>query len=117
MAANKPIFFDASGRRAARVSLVGWAVAVLSTILGAVFVGTLFAAPQMGQLRLPGQLTPINFAKLEPTARDPALLGSAARLAGKVRAREAMARLWRQREARTIGNTARPKGRPLSIAF
>ncbi len=112
--ANKPIFFDASGRRAARVSFVGWAVAIVSTILGAVFVGTLFAAPQMEQLRLPGQLTAITFAKLERTAKDPSLLRSAAR------AREELAKLWRLRAARNSNNVAsaaRPKGRPLSIAF
>src|SRR5277367_2030291 len=114
--ANKPIFFDASGRRATRVSVIGWVVAVVSTLLFAVFVGTLFAAPQMAHLRLPGQLTPITFAKLEPTAKDPALLRSAARLAAKARTREALARRWRQRDA-AAGIYARPKGRPLSIAF
>ncbi|HWU27411.1 MAG TPA: polysaccharide deacetylase family protein [Rhizomicrobium sp.] len=112
--ANKPIFFDASGRRAARVSFAGWAVAAISTILGAVFLGTLFAAPQMEKLQLPGQLTPITFARLERTAKDPSLLKSA------YRAREELARLWKQRAAHRSnfgGVSPRPKSRPLSIAF
>jgi peptidoglycan-N-acetylglucosamine deacetylase len=116
--ANKPIFFDASGRRATRVSVIGWVVAVVSTLLFAVFVGTLFAAPQMANLRYPGQLSAIIFAKLEPTAKDPALLRSAARLAAKARADRA--RLWKMREERhpgAAGIPARPLGRPLSIAF
>ena len=118
--ANKPIFFDATGRRAARVSIVGWVAAVVSTILGAVFVATLFASPQMAQLRLPGQLTAINFTNLLPKARDPQLLRSAAKLASEAVARRAeRARLWRQRSARQFPASAlkRRSGRPLTIAF
>ena len=119
--ANKPIFFDATGRRAARVSLAGWTIAVLSTVLGIIFVTTLFAAPQMAQLRLPGQLTPINFTELEPKAKDPALLRSAAKLAARVRVQRAeLARVWKQRSARHYSAAAllaRTEGRPLAIAF
>jgi cellulose synthase/poly-beta-1,6-N-acetylglucosamine synthase-like glycosyltransferase/peptidoglycan/xylan/chitin deacetylase (PgdA/CDA1 family) len=118
--ANKPIFFDATGKRAARVSTVGWAVAVVSTLLGIVFAATLFASPQMAQLRLPGQLTPINFANLEPKAKDPALLRSAAKLAAEARAKRAdLARNWRQKSARQFPAAALRvrRGRPLSIAF
>jgi len=112
---NKPIFFDASGRRAARVSVAGWAVAVISTILGGVFVATLFAAPQMSQLRLP-KLTPINFTDL---AKDPALLKSFAKLAAKASAQRAeQARIWRQRSARRYSPGARAAtGRPLTLGF
>ncbi len=118
--ANKPIFFDATGRRAARVSVVGWVAAVLSTILGIVFVATLFASPRMAQLRLPGQLTAINFTNLEPKAKAPALLRSAAKLAAEARAKRAdLARNWRQKSARQFPATAlrARTGRPLSIAF
>lgn len=118
---NKPIFFDATGRRAVRVSVLGWIFAILAMILTAGFVATLVAAPQMAQLRLPGQLTPINFTDLEPKAKDPSLLKSAARLAAKVRAqREEIAERWRRRSAQdysAAGLLARTKGRPLSIAF
>ena len=118
---NKPIFFDATGRRAARVSVFGWIVAVVSTILGGVFVATLFAAPQMAELHLPGQLTPINFREFDTRPKDPALLKSAAKLAARARAQRAeQARLWRTRSARDYSHTPlkyRPQGRPLSIAF
>ncbi|MGB8363691.1 MAG: glycosyltransferase, partial [Rhizomicrobium sp.] len=117
---NKPIFFDATGRRAARVSVVGWVVAVVSTVLSIVFVATLFASPRMAQLRLPGQLTAINFTSLEPKAKAPALLRSAARLAAAAQARRAeIARNWRTKSARQFPASAlrAPAGRPLSIAF
>ena len=39
--ANKPVFFDATGRRAARISTVGWVAAVFSTILFIGFVTSL----------------------------------------------------------------------------
>jgi cellulose synthase/poly-beta-1,6-N-acetylglucosamine synthase-like glycosyltransferase/peptidoglycan/xylan/chitin deacetylase (PgdA/CDA1 family)/spore germination protein YaaH len=118
---NKPIFFDASGKRATRVSIAGWTLAVMSTMLGIAFVATLFAAPQMAQLRLPGQLTAINFTDLEPKAKDPALLRSAARLATEVRARrEELARSWKEKSlGHGTGWAAKyhPAGRPLTIAF
>ena len=114
--ANKPIFFDASGRRAARVSIIGWAAAVISTLLGAIFVATLFAAPQIAHLRLPGQLQAIT--NLEIRARDPALLGLAEKQKLKLLAqREERARLQRQRAARSGDVVARPKGRPWAIGF
>jgi cellulose synthase/poly-beta-1,6-N-acetylglucosamine synthase-like glycosyltransferase/peptidoglycan/xylan/chitin deacetylase (PgdA/CDA1 family)/spore germination protein YaaH len=117
--ANKPIFFDATGRRAARVSFAGWVLAVVSTILGGVFITTLFAAPQVAELRLGGQLTPVNVTALEPRAKDPALLKSFAKLAARVRAQRAeQARLWKQRSARRYTGTGKKAlGRPLSIAF
>lgn len=117
--ANKPIFFDATGRRAARVSFAGWVLAVVSTILGGVFLATLFAAPQMAQLRLPGQYTPVNVTALEPKAKDPALLKSFAKLAAKARAQRAeQARLWKQKSARRYTGTGKHAlGRPLAIAF
>src|SRR5580698_8728765 len=117
--ANKPIFFDATGRRAARVSFAGWVLAVVSTILGGVFIATLFAAPQMAQLHLGGQLTPVNVTALEPRAKDPALLKSFAKLAAKARQQRAdQARLGRQRSPRHYTGTGKKAlGRPLAIAF
>ncbi|HTW34155.1 MAG TPA: polysaccharide deacetylase family protein [Rhizomicrobium sp.] len=119
--ANKPIFFDATGRRAARVSFAGWVLAVVSTILGGIFIATLFAAPQMAQLRLPGQRTAINLTDLEFKAKDPVRLRSAAKLGAKALARrEEQARIWRERSAHLFPQaafSARPKGRPWTIAF
>ena len=39
--ANKPIFFDASGKRAARLTFIGWVAAAISIFLGAGFVFSL----------------------------------------------------------------------------
>ena len=39
--ANKPVFFDATGRRAARISTLGWTAAMVSTVLGIGFVASL----------------------------------------------------------------------------
>src|SRR5215469_11499240 len=119
--ANKPIFFDATGRRAARVTVVGWTIAILSSVLGIIFVATLFAAPQMASLRLPGQLSAINLTDLEFKAKDPARLKSAAKLGNKALAeREEQARIWRERAAErhsTNSLMSHPKGRPWTMVF
>jgi cellulose synthase/poly-beta-1,6-N-acetylglucosamine synthase-like glycosyltransferase/peptidoglycan/xylan/chitin deacetylase (PgdA/CDA1 family)/spore germination protein YaaH len=118
--ANKPIFFDATGRRAARVTVVGWTIAILSSVLGIVFVATLFAAPQMANLRLPGQLTAINLTDLEFHAKDPARLKSAVKAGNKALAqREEQARIWRERAAQRNATNALkpPKGRPWTMVF
>src|SRR6185295_10174839 len=96
---DKPVFFDASGRRAVRVSLVGWTAVVVSLALGAAFAASLVVAPQVTQLRLPGRLTATP--TLEKKALAPGLLRSAARLAteAQMRRRE-RARLRMAREQR-----------------
>jgi len=121
---DKPVFFDASGRRAVRASVVGWTAAVVSLVLGAVFAASLVAAPQVTQLRLPGRLTAISTQVLEKKALDPGLLRSAARLAAdaqtrrKERARLRLEREQRHLPTRVLSTILRPqKGRPLSIAF
>jgi peptidoglycan-N-acetylglucosamine deacetylase len=106
---KKPIFFDATGRRAARASLVGWTATVLSLVLGAAFVASLLTVPTATPLRLPGRLTAVNIPLLEKKAEDPLLVRSAARLATDVRARrEENARLRRQLNERGL------KSRPLA---
>jgi hypothetical protein len=45
--ADQPVFFDASGRRAVRASVVGWTAAVVSLVLGAAFAASLVVAPQV----------------------------------------------------------------------
>lgn len=42
--ASKPVFYDATGRRAARISALGWIVAIVSTIMGVGFVASLLIA-------------------------------------------------------------------------
>jgi peptidoglycan-N-acetylglucosamine deacetylase len=122
--ADKPIFFDSTGRRAARVSFVGWAAAVVSTILAAGFVASLVVVPEMGNINLPGRLTAIHLPELEKKALAPGLLRFAERLAAEARARrEEFARarrLWIQRNSgpRALSAILKPQdARSLSIAF
>ena len=49
---RKPVFFDPTGRRAARMSRLGVLAAVVSTLLVALFVSSLLVAPHMNQLTL-----------------------------------------------------------------
>lgn len=122
--ANKPIFFDATGRRAAHVSFIGWAVAIASTLIGIAFLASLLAVPHFESLKLPGQLSAVPTAELENKATSPGLLRSAARLAEEARARRE--KLARERQHRAehgphrnlIAGILKPQeGRPLSIAF
>ncbi|MCE9649401.1 MAG: glycosyltransferase [Parvibaculum sp.] len=122
--ANKPIFFDASGRRAAHISLLGWTAAVVSTIAGIAFLISIAIVPHLANVKLPGQMNAVPKAELERRAASPGLLKSAARLAGEARARRdriARERLRRTEHAQRNNAAAavlEPQtGRPLSIAF
>ena len=121
--ANKPIFFDATGRRAARFSLIGWVAAIISTILGAAFLTSLAAVPHFASVKLPGRLTAVSTQELETKALDPGLLKSAAKLAAEARAKRAELLHARQLRALRItrAHALRPlhpsSGRPLTIAF
>ncbi len=121
---KKPIFFDATGRRAARISLVGWVAAVVSTVLGVAFIASLVVAPQMDSVNFTTRLTAIHLPELEKKATDPGLLKSAARLAAEVRARRVD--LARVRHQRIVHNfppriflpaLKPPAGHSLSIGF
>jgi hypothetical protein len=121
---DKPVFFDASGRRAVRVSVVGWTALVVSLVLGAAFAASLVVAPQATQLRLPGRLTAVAFPTLEKRALAPGLLRSAARLASeaqtkrKERARLRLARERRALPTRVLPSVLRPQAnRSLAVAF
>ncbi|MBS0472812.1 MAG: glycosyltransferase [Proteobacteria bacterium] len=124
MAGKKPIFFDASGRRARGAAILGWVAGLVSLVLGAVFVVTLLYTPTRTQPKMPGHLTGVAIRNLERSAADPRLVGSAARLANAARARrEELAR--RRREHNERGLRTRPLAsilkpqptRSLSIAF
>ncbi len=122
---NKPIFFDATGRRAARLSLFGWTAAVVSTVLGIAFIASLVVAPQMEQVNFTNRLTAVHLPELEKKATDPGLLKSAARLAAEARA--ALAKRIEQshlrhqkiaRAPRVFPQGLQPQhGRSLSIGF
>jgi len=122
---QKPVFFDATGRRAAGVTFVGWSAAIVSGVLAAAFLASLalFDAKVPG-LILPGRLTAIHTPELERKAQDPELLRIAARLAREARQRrEEVARAKRLRAQnggvqRALSAILKPQaGRPLSIAF
>jgi cellulose synthase/poly-beta-1,6-N-acetylglucosamine synthase-like glycosyltransferase/peptidoglycan/xylan/chitin deacetylase (PgdA/CDA1 family) len=121
--AKKPIFFDASGKRAARISLIGWIAVVASVVLGGAFVASLVAMPREAILNLPGHITAIHTPELEKKAVAPGLLKSAEQLAEAARIKKAerqrARRLARQQERRkAAASTLLPqRGRPLSMAF
>ena len=124
--ANKPIFFDASGRRATSVSIAGWVAAGVSLLLGAAFIASLVIADTNVQgLILPGRLTAVRIKDLEKKALEPQFLRQAQRLAIEARRRREdvarsnrakMERSAKSRQARAA--ILRPqKGRPLAIGF
>src|ERR1700712_5378108 len=101
--ANKPVFFDASGRRAVGASIVGWTAGVISLLLGAVFVFSLVSVPKGPPPRYPGHLTAVAIHDLERRAQAPALVRAAARLANEARARrEELAAQRRARNERAL---------------
>jgi hypothetical protein len=81
--ADKPIFFDSTGRRAARVAFIAWALAVISVLLASGFVASLVVVPEMENINLRGRLTAIHMPELEKKAQAPGLLRFAARLAAE----------------------------------
>jgi len=120
--ANKPIFFDETGRRAARLSILGWAGAVVSTLVGLVFLASILAIQHVSPPDLPIKLTANN--ALVRRAVDPALLKSAAQLAAEARAREVLVKSWKHKNAhhklptRELAAALRPHpGRPLVLGF
>src|SRR6202789_357299 len=118
---NRSIFFDATGRRAARVSFIGWTAALISVLLGAAFVANLVMVPDVGRVKLPGEVTAVQ---LEKKAIAPGLLKFAANLAAAARQKREQVALahWqkieRARHAPLALRALEPQpGRPLSIAF
>jgi cellulose synthase/poly-beta-1,6-N-acetylglucosamine synthase-like glycosyltransferase/peptidoglycan/xylan/chitin deacetylase (PgdA/CDA1 family)/spore germination protein YaaH len=121
---DKPVFFDASGRRSARMSLAGRVTAIAVSIVGAVFIASLLIEPHIASPTLPGRLSAVRAAELERRAADPGLLKAAARLAAEARAeRAALARSWKQKGSTWSQSVHGPAGlrprpdRPLSIGF
>ena len=119
--ANKPIFFDVTGRRAARISILGWVAAIVSTVLGIAFIVSLVAAPPAINVDLPGRSVAVNPPQLVARAVAPGLLKSAARLAAEARTRRLeIQRLRHFRSvmpARVPASLMAQKGRALAIGF
>ena len=119
--ANKPVFFDATGRRAQRISTLGWLAAIVSTILGIAFVAGLLIAAPTPNVDLPGRPVAINPPQLVGQAVAPGLLKSAARLAAEAQVRrEEIRRLRRIRNAmppRVPAGLLPKPNRALAIGF
>ena len=117
-----PIFFDASGRRAARIRILAWVVGIALLVILVGFAASLALAPPVVGLDLPGR-TAATPARLVQRARVPGLLARAERLAAAVRKRrlEQFARLRRAQSSlpsRALPAILKPqKGRPLAIGF
>src|SRR5579862_4637473 len=99
--ADKPIFFDASGRRSSRIAAFGRTVTLLIGLVAVLFVTSLVMEPHASSPRLPGHLSAINPAELVRRAFDPAMMNAAAKLAQEARAeRTKLVRAWRAQRAK-----------------
>ncbi|HEY1962716.1 MAG TPA: glycosyltransferase [Rhizomicrobium sp.] len=119
---TKSVFQDRTGRRAVRVTWIGWTIAALTIVLGLVFTVTLFAPSHMEAARLPGHISALKVQRLEKEAAAPGLMRSAIQLAGEARAKRLKLLLKklavRERAAHVLASAkVKHAGRPLSIAF
>ncbi len=118
--ANKPIFFDASGRRAARIKILAWAAGLGLLVISVGFAASLTLAPPVRGFVFPQRAAP---APLLKRAQKPGLLARAERLAAAARKRrlEEIAKLRRAQSAlpsRALPAILKPQeGRPLAIGF
>src|SRR5690348_10598449 len=55
MSSKKPVFFDASAWRAARLSTLGWAAALISTVLAIGFVTSLLVTKPVATVDFPSR--------------------------------------------------------------
>src|SRR5215475_2673777 len=117
---NKPIFFDASGRRAARIKILAWAAGLSLLVISVGFAASLMLAPPVRGLVFPQRAAP---APLLKRAQKPGLLARAERLATAARKRrlEEIAKLRQAQSAlpsRALPAILKPQeGRPLAIGF
>ncbi len=99
MTSKKPVFFDATGRRAARISALGWAAALVSTVIGIGFVTSLLVAKPVATVDFPSRTysaVPRDLAK-RPSRR--ACCARATRLATEAQNRRLEARRLRRLRA------------------
>src|SRR5882724_8275431 len=120
--AIKPIFFDASGRRAVRVRVLTWIVGIAVLVVSAGFLASLVLSPPITGLDLPSRTT-AALPSLIKGAQKPGLLARAERLAAAARKRrlEQIARLRHDQgtlPSRVLPAILKPQdGRPLAIGF
>ncbi|HKQ46229.1 MAG TPA: polysaccharide deacetylase family protein [Rhizomicrobium sp.] len=117
--ANQPIFFDASGRRAARIKILVWVVGLAVFVILVGFGASLALAPPVSGLNLPGHAA----TNLIKRAQKPGLLPRAQQLGAAAHKRrlEEIARIRGAQSAlpsRALPAILKPqKNRPLAIAF
>jgi cellulose synthase/poly-beta-1,6-N-acetylglucosamine synthase-like glycosyltransferase/peptidoglycan/xylan/chitin deacetylase (PgdA/CDA1 family) len=121
--ANKPIFFDVTGRRAARIKVLAWVVSLAALVILVGFGASLMLAPPVPGLDLPGRAVAVHQNNLVKKAQKPGLLARAERLAAAARKRRLDDIARRQRAqvpqtARVLPAILKPQaGRPLAIGF
>jgi cellulose synthase/poly-beta-1,6-N-acetylglucosamine synthase-like glycosyltransferase/peptidoglycan/xylan/chitin deacetylase (PgdA/CDA1 family)/spore germination protein YaaH len=120
--AGKPIFYDATGRRATRIRRISWIVGMAVAVMLTGFGFSLVLAPPLAVLQLPGKPVAVHPKELVRRAENPGLLDRAERLATQARHRRA-ARALARRHHRDLDRRALPailapqKGRSLAIGF
>src|SRR5271155_4183103 len=119
---KKPVFFDATGRRAARLSTLGWIAALVVSVLAVGFATSLMTAKPVPNVDLPGRAYATNPPELVKKAVAPGLLRQAVRLATEARNRrlenQRQRRLRNQMPSRVLPAILAPqKSRPLAIGF
>src|SRR5882724_3908780 len=120
---SKPIFFDASGRRAVRIKVLAWAVAIAALVILVGFGTSLALSPPVTALDLPGRVAAAVVPNLVKRAQKPGLLARAERLAAAARKRrlEEIARRSQAQSAlpsRLLPAILKPQdGRTLAIGF
>ena len=119
---KKPVFFDATGRRAARLATLGWTAALVTIVVAVGFVASLMMAKPVPNVDLPGRAYATNPRELVKKAVAPGLLNQASRLATEARNRRL--EIQRQRRLRNLSPSrvlpailAPQKDRALAIGF
>ena len=124
--ADKPIFFDATGKRAARITVIGWALVILGILVFTGFAASVLLSPPVTGLNLPGHTVAVSpsaqASNLVRRARKPGLLPRAERLAAAARLRRDQAARERRAhgapDLRTLPAILKPqKDRALAVGF
>ncbi|MGH6829247.1 MAG: polysaccharide deacetylase family protein, partial [Rhizomicrobium sp.] len=119
---KKPVFFDATGRRAARLSTLAWMAGLIAAVLAVGFVASLLMAKPVPTMDLPGRAYAANQPGLAKKAIAPGLLRQAVRLATEARNRRLEIRrerrLARLTPSRVLPAILAPqKDRSLAVGF
>ena len=118
---TKPIFFDPKNRRAGHVSRVAWAVAIISSVAGLVFLSSLFIFRSFPETLQTSQSQ--RYPLLNDVAKVPRLLPSVRNLARKAQSTKKQFPHAAQPSAATLAKTKglKPAGerreKPLTIGF